>query len=99
MSMTAEQAQRVRGNIPLSHGDRTGALYRASAQARADSLDAIRNSTDAFKSGALETVVVGGVKYAIPRVVYSEIFGPQDKEPEADNDGIIDYRDVMRLSC
>lgn len=46
-------------------------------------------------SKALETYVTRrGIPYAIPREVYEEIANPVEEIP-ADEDGVIDYRDVM----
>lgn len=97
MTMTPEQSNRVRGHVPLAHGDVTGSKFRQQIKARDDNREGIGNSVDAFKQAALEMYrVPSGKVYAIPREVYDDIFRPAKTQPEPDDNGVIDYTQVMR---
>jgi hypothetical protein len=90
--MNNEQAQRIRGNVPLSSGDVTGRKYRAQQKAFEENRTAVTNSTEAFKCGSLEVLVIDGKKWAIPRAVFQWWYeGEEETRPDDDPDEIIDY--------
>ena len=84
---TLQNANRPR---QLNHGDITGRKYREQVKNLSENRDAIANSTEEFKQGALVKVYIGGMPYAVSRTVYNHFFQPVDQGPQPGDDGVID---------